>query len=492
LDRGHPLTAGAARAIEIGRRHRVVVIVVVAGIALRVAVAVAYRPAIFYNDSFVYLRHAYNAGGSGLVTFAPDRPAGYPLILHLLGESIAWTTTLQHLAGLATGVLIYVLLLRLSVSRALAAATTAVILMDAYVVNLEQLVLAEPFFSLCLTASAVLVISSNSRLTLAAGFALLAGACLLRNSGYFLILPWLAFVTLRHRAAPQMVAAAAIGLVLPWTAYAIWQHSAIGRWTPYATNASGWFLYSRVADFGGCGGLTVSPEWAGLCRYQPQDLGQGPEYYLFSGGPARRMFPDEYPGGGPNPTATNRVLRDYAVTVIKAHPFDYLGASLLDFAKFFAPGVRAQGDDDETFHLRDEGRSRGGAGPLATPYFYNLGSASRAPGHPYRPGEELRSYQAVFHTQRWLLAICALAALLVAVLRRLGRAAELPERPEQLILVGGPVLAFLGQAATAQFALRYELPFVGLLLAGGAVALTDLLALSGRASTASPAPASRA
>ena len=46
--------------------------VLAAGGALRLAVALAYRPAIFYNDSFVYIRHAFNIGGPGLVTFAPD------------------------------------------------------------------------------------------------------------------------------------------------------------------------------------------------------------------------------------------------------------------------------------------------------------------------------------------------------------------------------------------------------------------------------------
>jgi hypothetical protein len=456
--------------------HWPVLVALAAGALLRLAVALAYRPAIFYNDSFVYIRHTFNIGGPGLITFAPDRPAGYPLALHLLGTSLGWVTSLQHLAGLLGGAVLYWMMRRLGVGRLLAALGVAVVVLDSYAVTLEQLILAEALFTLAVTASAALVVCGRRWWVLALGGALLAGACLLRNTGYLLIPAWVAFLVLRHRRNWIPLAATLAGLAAVGAPYLVWQHSVIGRWTPYATTASGWFLYSRVAPFGSCNGVSVSRDATALCRYTVADRGQGPEYYLFSGGPARRLFPDAYPGGGGaiDPSVVNGVLRGYAIAVIEARPLKYLGATLGDFLKFFEPGAAASGDDSQTVVLADEGRSSGQTGtPLSTPYFYN-GSPTPVGGHPFWPAAELRSYQSVFHTARWLLAILVLVTLGAALLRRSARGRQLPARPEQIVLVGGPLLALLGQAATAQFAVRYEVPFVGLLVTGGLVAVSDL------------------
>jgi hypothetical protein len=462
------------------QRHRWVIAALVAGALLRLAVALAYHPAIFYNDSFVYIRQAFNIGGPGLITFAPDRPAGYPLALHLLGASLGWVTSLQHLAGLLGGGLLYWMMRRLGVGRSLAAVGVAVVVLDSYAVTLEQLILAEALFTLALTASGALVVAGRRWWLLALGGGLLAVACLLRNTGYLLIPAWVVFLIVRHRRHWVPLAAVVAGLATIFVPYLVWQHSVIGRWTPYSTTASGWFLYSRVAPFGSCNGVSVPANATALCRYTAADRGQGPEYYLFAGGPARRLFPAEYPGGGGDidPVAVNGVLRGYAIAMIEARPLQYLGASLGDFFKFFEPGVAASGDDFETILLADEGRSTGGTGtPVSTPYFYN-GSPTPVAGHPFSPGAALRSYQSVFHTARWLLAAFVLLAIGTPLLRRSARGRKLPPRPEQIVLVGGPLLALLGQAATAQFAVRYEIPFVGLLAAGGVLAISDLTRLS--------------
>ena len=92
---------------DVLRRHWPFALVLAAGAALRIASEVAYRPALFYSDSWGYLAMAH---GSGIVSFAPLRPSGYPLVLKVLsvaGDGLAATTLVQHLAGLATGLLAY-------------------------------------------------------------------------------------------------------------------------------------------------------------------------------------------------------------------------------------------------------------------------------------------------------------------------------------------------------------------------------------------------
>src|SRR4051812_10267554 len=143
-------------------RHPLLPVLVLAA-GLRVAAAIAYRPALFFPDSWVYLGAAYTEWPVGFIT---DRPSGYPLALKalaLLGHNLAVVTTVQHLAGLTTGVLAYTLMVRLGVGRWLAAAATAGILFDAYTIAPQQHVLAGGVFSLGPLVSAVLPPAARPR-----------------------------------------------------------------------------------------------------------------------------------------------------------------------------------------------------------------------------------------------------------------------------------------------------------------------------------------
>src|SRR5689334_5176309 len=124
------------------RAHWPLAAVLAAGLALRIAVAIAYEPGLFFSDSWSYVRLAYSPG------FAPDRPSGYPLVIALLslpGRELGVITAAQHLAGLATAVLAYTLLIRLSAPRWAATAAAAVAVLDLYAISLEQFVMAEAF-----------------------------------------------------------------------------------------------------------------------------------------------------------------------------------------------------------------------------------------------------------------------------------------------------------------------------------------------------------
>ena len=110
---GAPISAFVRRLTAVAREHRLLVAVLVAAVVLRALVEVAYWPALFYADSWQYVNLAFS---KTIVAFGVDRPSGYPLLIHLLsafGRSLAVLTVIQHLAGLATGVLVYALLLHL-------------------------------------------------------------------------------------------------------------------------------------------------------------------------------------------------------------------------------------------------------------------------------------------------------------------------------------------------------------------------------------------
>ena len=204
------------------RRHWPLAAVLLIASVVRIGVAIAYWPAVFFGDSWAYLNLAYEGG------FAPDRPSGYPQVLHLLsvfGRDLGTITIAQHLAGLFTGVLVYALMLRLRLPRWLATIGAALVLLDAYAIALEQQILAEAFFTLALIASFFLVVGRDrGPVSLAAGGLLLALAATMRTAALFAVPVWLVYVLWSQRAL-RLAAPAVAALVIPLLAYSAW-HSA--------------------------------------------------------------------------------------------------------------------------------------------------------------------------------------------------------------------------------------------------------------------------
>jgi CHASE2 domain-containing sensor protein len=94
----------------------------------------------------------------------------------------------------------------------------------------------------------------------------------------------------------------------------------------------------------------------------------------------------------------------------------------------------------------------------------------------------MRSYQAWFHTPRWLMGAFSVAAL-VELLLSLGSGGRIPlrRRREAFLLAGAALAMLLGSAATSEFVVRYLIPVVPLLVCGGAAAIADLTAAAHRA-----------
>src|SRR5262252_7657144 len=122
----------------LARQHWLFTIVLTAGLVLRILAQTAYRPALLYIDSTKYLMGAYPG----------DDPTGYQfaikpvLVLGNLDEIAA----LQHLLGLAMAITLYAVLLRRGAPRWLSALATAPVLLDAYQVQIEQVIMPDVMF----------------------------------------------------------------------------------------------------------------------------------------------------------------------------------------------------------------------------------------------------------------------------------------------------------------------------------------------------------
>ena len=433
---------------------------------MRVAAWLAYRPALFYTDSWGYLKMA--RAGHGLVGIAPTRPSGYPLALRVLtldGHSLGALTAAQHLAGLAVGVLLYGLLVRWGVARWMAALATGLVVLDAYGVALEARVLSEALFTLALLACVYLLLAVRQRPAgLAASGVLLAVAATMRPVALFVVPVWLGYLALGRLGWRPFLAALG-GLGVPLALYAALHASVTGTFG--LTQADGWFLYGRVGEIVRCGPSGIPASERPLCTNHGGGPVPGPDYFIFQpDSPARRLL-GAISANPRRQAHSNALLRDFAVRTIVSRPGAYAHIVTADFARFFSPGASAGAREDATVSLprhvrltRDDRRARVGLPSSYRPH-------ARAPAGP------LSAYASWVHTPRWLLAILTLASLLAVVL-------GLPRARAVSLLVGCALAMLVGSAATAGFALRYLLPTVPLLVGAGVLAGVDLLALARR------------
>jgi hypothetical protein len=442
------------------RRHWPFALVLAAGALLRLATEIAYRPALFYSDSWGYLSMAH---GSGLVTFAPLRPSGYPLILKLL-HALPVITVAQHLAGLATATLVYATCRHLGVRRWLATVGAAFVALDAWAIALEQYVLAEAFFGLALmlavwasVAGAMRADPADARgwrprghATLAISLAglCLAGAVLMRPVGLFAVPAWIVWlIWVRPGARP--IAAGLACLAVPLLVYSLAHQHTTGTFG--LTQANGWFLYGRVGQIATCDGINVEPAARKLCDRPPQAAHENQSWFMFNRrSPAQRAF-----GGisadSHKQARSNRILGKFARQVILERPGDYAQLVATDFFKYLRPGPRAPHREDQTVEFPKSARIHFDDPTIRRRLYPGLQT------HASAPASALRAYGKVFHTSRLLIALTLLAAIAALLVGWKTRDRRLPAL---FLAVGVAVGTLLGAALAAGFALRYLVPVV--------------------------------
>lgn len=450
---------------DLAIRHWPLLVVLGLGAALRIAVAVAYHPGLFFSDSWSYARLAFSPG------FAPDRPSGYPLVIALLslpGRNLGVITAAQHIAGLVTGALVYVVLVRLRVNRYLAAGAAAIVLLDLYAISLEQFVMAEAFFTVALMASFFLAMRRESgAAAIAISGVLLAGAATMRSIALFAVPVWLVYLLWTRHGARRVLLAGAAGVVLPLVLYAS-VHAAAGKGFGF-TQVGGWALYSRVAAFADCDKSPVPADTRGLCQDASERGGPPSQYGWSAESPANRLY------GGRRIYGNGR-LRAFGSTVLRHQTGDYVEAVVGDFLRFFRPGVeppQASGGYKEPILL---------PAPSDVVFRSPFADSVRAqyfPGyerHVGAPAGALRDAQKVLHSSKPIAALMLLAAL-ISVALSLRR--EQPHRAETFLFAGA-ALAMLALAASLEYQVRYLVPVMPLLVCGGMVALRDLAELRTR------------
>jgi Dolichyl-phosphate-mannose-protein mannosyltransferase len=435
------------------RAHWLFLTLFAAGIGLRIVVLFAYQPALFSPDSRLYLEE------SGDLQPSPNWPIAYAAFLRLLplGADVAVIPFVQHVFGLLVAALLYALMLRLGVSRWLAALAPAPVLLDAYQLNIEQYVLSEALFDLLLVAAAALLLWRRPLRIVPAGLAglLLAAAALTRGVAVFAVVPVLltiAFLVARMplRAGLSRAAAFLAVFAVAVGGYVVWYHSVHGTYA--LAGHTGVRLYGRVAPWVDCSEFSVQSYERVLCPHQP--VGERPRVFRLvwaKSSPIARLDP-------PPGMTRSQVAGAFARRAILHQPLTYAGAVATDFGKSFLPtketssaGYRvAQWHFQETFPIPGYPPTWSTSPPVGF-------RQEESDGHVQRSlASFLRTYQSFGYTAGPLLALGLVLGLLAAA--GLGRARRSGLRSAAFLFCGLAVTLSLGSLAVVPFSWRYQLP----------------------------------
>jgi hypothetical protein len=444
----------AARA----RRHWLFGLVLVAALVLRILVALAFRPIMWFGgDSASYL-----ATGLRLIP-DPSRVGGYALLLWVLRplHSFALVAAAQHLMGLAMGVLVYLLARRFGLPAWAATLATLPVLFDAYELQLEADAVPDvPFGLLVVLALYLLLRSPGERRparTTAAAF-LLGVSALLWPVGLVLLavlLVVLLAALLIRRAGLVTVLAALLAGALPVAAYAAWFSVHERQFS--LTRSDGVYLWSRTMSFADCAVIRPPAGERALCP--PPGPRMAASLYIWDGNSPLLALP-----GGRFSARTNRTALHFALRAIAAQPGDFAAAVGHDFSLSFFwdrpvhpdAGIvdRYQFADAATAWVPAGMRTPGGGTVARDQAAYNSGRP--APTRAVQPyASWLVSYQRYVYLRGTLLGVILLAGLAGMIVRRRvsgPQGAGLPWAFAVTILLVPPLVA--------DFDLRYLVPAV--------------------------------
>jgi len=461
------LPAGAAAV----RRHWLAAVLLAVGLLLRVLVLLAYRPALFYIDTTRYL---YNAEGMD--------PVGYkgPLRVILVVGNFNAVAAVQHLLGLAMAVVIYLLLRRCGVSRWLAALAIAPVLLDAYQLQIEQMVMPDVWFEALIVAGLAILLWAPKpgwRRAVAAGVVLGTSATV-AQVGEAMVLPAVIYLLAAGggwRRAIGRAAALCAAFALPIALYSTGSYLLTGDFFLSHTGVTS--FYGRMAAAADCATLRLPPDERGMCPTRAQQA-EGPDWLEYADGSPIRPYYSGLPRA-----EVDSLISDFNHRVLTQQPLRVLGAYARDVVKLFA--LTRDGSTGDTPIARWQFQTNFPYFPPHASEAVVKAATSRYGGGPpavWRPAAAfLRSYQLDGgYTPGPLLAMCALAALA-------GCAPLLRRRPDpptrQLALA---CLLFLTSAAAVtlasdafEFSWRYQLPALVTLVPAGALGITVIIRWAG-------------
>jgi hypothetical protein len=436
-------------------------ILIAVGLVLRVAMEQVVHPVIMSPDTVTYVGMAlFDLYGD------PVRPSGYSMLLaalHFVSTNVDFTVWVQHLMGVATGLLLYAAVRRIGAPVWVGLIAAATVLLGIDQVVHEQALLPEVLFNFLIAAVLYAcvraldeprpfldLISTRTAWILAAGALLGLSVWVRAVAGpiipFFAL--WFVFALpgpwWRRIGHGALTGGAAAAVVLAYFQLNYMAQDYFGL-----VQGSGWGIYSRAAPFADCDQFEPPAGTERLCQHIPPEKRPPPDIYGWSPkeSPAHRVF------GWP--PAGNDQVAAFGWAAVRAQPGEYLEAVVSDVGRYFGFGVdsilftstRIQWERGDTRNVM----------PWINDYYqderYSVGG----------PIGEVEDLQEVLRVHPWLLSVALVAALAGLVVGR-GR----PRSMIGVFLIVGLLLVII-PPVTATYNFRYALPANGPLIAAGAV-----------------------
>ena len=462
------------------RRHWLIAVLVAAGLALRILAQLAYHPALIYVDSLKYLYGAYPG----------SEPLGYTAFLRLilLADGLGVVTLVQHVLSLALAVVLYVVLLRRNVPPWLAALAAAPVLLDAYQLQMEQMIMPEALFEAMVVAGlAILLWRPDLTISLAVVAGLVLGSsAVVKQLALVLFVPALVFVlaSVRNWRRSLAVSGALVAaFFVPVLAYCTISYARTGHfWLAHRQPVTG-----RLAAAADCSTLRLPPAVRPLCP-TPAEQAHGPDWLEHSGQSPLFRTPVE-------PGTRGRLISELNSAVAHQQPLRVAAAIMADWGRLFVavrvgdpsvtpisrwqfqtsyptypPWVSVKSNGDIVVGLQFQ---------VGVPFHFSvLRPAYGGRAHVDRPiAAFLRSYQLDGgYTPGPLLALCALAGLGGSVLALIRRRRSDGAATSAILLFTATAAALLLLPDVYEFTWRYQLPALITLPPAGALAASALIA----------------
>jgi 4-amino-4-deoxy-L-arabinose transferase-like glycosyltransferase len=452
-------------------------VVFLVGLALRLYFMHQWLPALIgFPDSSVYIVSARHG-----VFFDPLRVDGYAVFLkflHALRPHLSFVIFVQHLMGLASGLLLFGAVRRAVRNEWVAFVPAAVVMLLGSELFLEHAVLTEPVFILLIDLTLYSIVRAwygSWVWSIVAGLAL-GAAAIVRTVGLEL-LPFLlvAMVVTAPGAMRPRLLRGLVMLVLAGSvtfAYLAAHNNATGV---FGFTSDGYFdLYGRVGPFADCSKFTPPRGTAFLCSKVPVKDRLGTSFWEFSpGSPAiTRYGPPEF--GPPPKPGENSALKRFSIAAIEGQPLDYLHWVGRDLVRIVDP-------EFSTSPYGKHGVRDGlyGAAPEGLPDYYftpanayqlHIDIAEEYPGDGYveRNMSVLKAYERDTRIEGPLMAVLLLLMLAAPFVTR-G-----PERRAAFLFSSTAILLLVLPILVSQYDYRFTIPAFGPLTAAAAIAVSAM------------------
>jgi hypothetical protein len=483
----HAALALLRRTPGVLRYHWLASIVIAAGVALRVLAQMAYHPAIIYIDTLKYLYDAWPGSD----------PVGYkvPLKLILLFGDLGTVEVIQHLLGIAIAVTMYLVMIRRGLPRWLGALAIAPVMLDAYQVQVESMIMPDIWFEALVVAGLAVLLwrpMPSMRLALIGG-ALLGASTGIREVGEVLIIPALIYLVALGggwRKIVQNATAVTCAFALAVLFYLSADYQLAGHF--YISRSSTSLTYGRMASVADCATLRLPAIERALCPTKAQQA-MGPDWLDHGATSPLRTYDMKLPLS--KLSEESQFVAHFNRSVELQQPMRVLSGILHDSVKLFAIGRYTSPGDTPIIRWQFQRKFpteqygpwisvRNHAiwldiGTVLSPASVTLNPAyGGAPEVDAPIATFLRWYQIHGgYTPGPLYLLCVIVGLAGSVLAFMRRPRALAARPIALacLLFYAAGVIVLGVSDLFEFTWRYQIPAIITLPVAGALGIGALM-----------------